>query len=323
MVEVENQAGVGFINDHMVGNLKIVKTSSDGRVEGFSFRITGENYDEVFTTDANGEIFIENLRIGKYTVTEVEDSVSAGYKRPDPFEIELTADETLTVNVHNDKVTTNHPDSPKTGDDSHMALWVSLMLASLGVLIGTILYSRKKRGKAMKTKLAKGILLILSLLCILCVPVTPVYAVQQGTDGSELQVVKAEQLEIQLGTAWSGVEFQLKTDAGVYPGAVKVGTDGVLRLEIGGSSQYILTCMNSSTSLPEPEDTADSTDRTQAPATTEQSPESNEKAESGIPTLHIILFAGGMVIAIGTLIVTQILKKKRENKAPDDEEDEE
>ena len=109
----------------------------------------------------------------------------------------------------------------------------------------------------MKTKLAKGILLILSLLCILCVPVTPVYAVKQGTDGSELQVVKAEQLEIQLGTAWSGVEFQLKTDAGVYPGAVKVGTDGVLRLEIGGSSRYILTCMNSSTSIPEPEDTAD------------------------------------------------------------------
>lgn len=124
-------------------------------------------------------------------------------------------------------------------------------------------------------------------------------------------------------TSWSGVEFQLKTDAGVYPGTVKVGTDGVLRLEIGGSSQYILTCMNSSTSLPEPEDTADSTDRTQAPATTEQSPESNEKAESGIPTLHIILFAGGMVIAIGTLIVMQILKKKRENEAPDDEEDEE
>lgn len=176
----------------------------------------------------------------------------------------------------------------------------------------------------MKAKLTKGILLILSLLCILCVPVTPVYAVQQGTDGSELQVVKAEQLEIQLGTAWSGVEFQLKTDAGVYPGTVKVGTDGVLRLEIGGSSQYILTCMNSSTSIPEPEDTADLTDQMpQAPATTEQTPESNEKAASGIPTLHIILFAGGMAIAIGTLIVMQILKKKHENEAPDDEEDEE
>ena len=97
----------------------------------------------------------------------------------------------------------------------------------------------------------------------------------------------------------------------------------MLRLEIGGSSQYILTCINSSASIPEPEDTANSTAQTQAPATTEQNPESNEKAVSGIPTLHIILFAGGMVIAIGTLIVMQILKKKRENEAPDDEEDEE
>ena len=145
MVKVENQVGIGFINAHMVGSLKIVKASSDDRVEGFSFRITGENYDEVFTTDANGEIFIEHLRIGKYTVTEVEDSASAGYKRPDPFEIELAADETLTVNVHNDKVTTDHPGSPKTGDNSHTALWLGLVLASLGVLIGTILYSRKKK----------------------------------------------------------------------------------------------------------------------------------------------------------------------------------
>ena len=46
---------------------------------------------------------------------------------------------------HNDKVTTDHPDSPKTGDNSHTALWLGLMLASLGVLIGTILYSRKKK----------------------------------------------------------------------------------------------------------------------------------------------------------------------------------
>ena len=137
------------------------------------------------------------------------------------------------------------------------------------------------------------------------------------------RVVKAEQLEVQLGASWSGVEFQLKTDAGVYPGAVKVEPDGVLRLEIGGSSQYILTCMNSSTSIPEPEDTADSTDRTQAPAATEQNSAPNEKAASGIPTLHIILFAGGMVIAIGTLIVMQILREKRENEAPDEEEDEE
>ena len=107
------------------------------------------------------------------------------------------------------------------------------------------------------------------------------------------------------------------------PGCLIDKGDELVAGRFGGSSQYILTCMNSSTSLPEPEDTADSTDRTQAPATSEQSPESNEKAASGIPMLHIILFAGGMVITIGTLIVMQILKKKRENEAPDDEEDEE
>ena len=96
----------------MVGNLKIVKSSSDGRLEGFSFRIIGENYDEIFKTDANGEIYIEGLRIGKYTVAEVENEVSAGYKRPAPVEVELVADETLTVNVHNDKITIE--ESPKT-----------------------------------------------------------------------------------------------------------------------------------------------------------------------------------------------------------------
>jgi len=166
----------------------------------------------------------------------------------------------------------------------------------------------------MKSITIKFILLCVAMLCILCFPVQVLAETKQGTTGDELQLMEAEKLEIQLGTDWAGVEFQLKTDAGLYPGTVKVGQDGVLRMEIGGSKSYILTCMNSAVEVPEP---------TQAPATTEQNSESNEKAESAIPTLHIILFAGGMVIAIGTLIVMQVLKKKRENEAPDDEEDEE
>lgn len=141
--EVENDPGKGFYNQAMQGNLKIVKTSSDGKVEGFSFRITGDNYDQTFKTDANGEIFIENLRIGKYTVTEVEDSVSAGYKRPDPVTVELVADETLTVNVHNDKVTV---DVPKTGDESHLGLWLALIGVSMAGIGTTIYFGRKKRG---------------------------------------------------------------------------------------------------------------------------------------------------------------------------------
>ena len=141
--EIENEAGKGFYNQAHRGNLKIVKTSSDGRVEGFSFRVVGDNYDQTFKTDANGEIFIENLRVGKYTVTEVEDSVSAGYKRPDPVTVELVVDETLTVNVHNDKITV---DVPKTGDTSNLWLWIGLMAAGISG-IGVCVYSLRKRKK--------------------------------------------------------------------------------------------------------------------------------------------------------------------------------
>ena len=145
--EVENEAGKGFYNQAFRGNLKIVKTSSDGRVEGFSFRIVGDNYDKTFQTDANGEIFIENLRVGKYTVTEVEDSVSAGYKRPDPVTVELVKDETLTVNVHNDKVTV---DVPKTGDNFNPWIWVGLIAGSTAGLGASIFWAKKRKKKAAK-----------------------------------------------------------------------------------------------------------------------------------------------------------------------------
>ena len=65
-VTVENEAGKGFVNAAQVGSLKIIKTSSDNKVAGFSFRVTGPNgYSEIFTTDKNGEILIENLRVGE------------------------------------------------------------------------------------------------------------------------------------------------------------------------------------------------------------------------------------------------------------------
>ena len=115
-------------------------------MEGFSFRVVGDNYDQTFQTDARGEIFIEDLRVGRYTITEVEDSVSAGYKRPDPVTVELVVDETLTVNVHNDKITV---DVPKTGDTSNLWLWFGLMAAGAGG-IGACAYSLRKRKKGQK-----------------------------------------------------------------------------------------------------------------------------------------------------------------------------
>ena len=176
----------------------------------------------------------------------------------------------------------------------------------------------------MKRKSITSILLVLAMLCILCFPVQVLAETQQGTTGDELQLMEAEKLEIQLGTEWAGVEFQLKTDAGLYPGTVKVGQDGVLRMEIGGSKSYILTCMNSAVEVPEV---------TQAPATTEtESEQNNSETDSaeegsatvaGIPVLHIVLFGGGMVVAIGALIAMHVVKRRRESEPVYDEDDDE
>ena len=81
--EVENEAGKGFVNAAQTGSLRIEKTSSDGKVEGFSFRVTGANgYDQTFKTDSTGKIEITGLRVGDYTVSEVSDNASANYVLP-------------------------------------------------------------------------------------------------------------------------------------------------------------------------------------------------------------------------------------------------
>ncbi|MBS6322361.1 MAG: hypothetical protein KH453_12965, partial [[Eubacterium] siraeum] len=66
-----------FTNKAMTGTISIVKHSADGVLSGWQFRVTGtaktgQSYDQTFTTDANGNITISNLRIGDYKVTEVK-----------------------------------------------------------------------------------------------------------------------------------------------------------------------------------------------------------------------------------------------------------
>ena len=141
---VENKAGVGFINTAQKGSLKIVKTSSNGKLEGFSFRVTGTDYDQTFKTDKNGEIFIDGLRIGEYTVSEVSDNASAGYILPADKQATVKVGATTIVQMHNEL-----RDTPKTGDDFNPALWVSLAAVSLisaGVL-GVVGFKGRKKKK--------------------------------------------------------------------------------------------------------------------------------------------------------------------------------
>ena len=140
---VENEAGVGFLNAAQKGSLKIVKTSSDGKVEGFSFRVTGKDYDQTFKTDANGEILIEGLRIGEYTVSEVSDNASAGYILPAEKQATVKTDATTIVEMHNEL-----RETPKTGDDFNPALWTGLAAVSVigaGVLGFVGFKNRKKK----------------------------------------------------------------------------------------------------------------------------------------------------------------------------------
>ena len=141
--KVENKAGVGFINEAMKGNLKIKKTSSDGKVEGFTFRVTGVNgYDSTFTTDKNGEISVEGLRIGEYTVSEVSDNVSAGYILPADKKVTVKVGETVEIEMHN-----KLRDTPKTGDDRKTGLWVAVAGASALGIVATVVASKRKKKK--------------------------------------------------------------------------------------------------------------------------------------------------------------------------------
>ncbi|MFR3238621.1 MAG: SpaA isopeptide-forming pilin-related protein [Acutalibacter sp.] len=144
-VIVENEAGKGFVNAPQIGSLKIVKTSSDKKVEGFSFRVTGPNgYSEIFTTDDKGEIIIENLRIGDYTVSEVSDGASAAYILPADKTASVFEGAVTVVEMHNEL-----RDTPKTGDDSNPALWLTLLgLSGAGALaLGVVAWKKRKNEK--------------------------------------------------------------------------------------------------------------------------------------------------------------------------------
>ena len=141
-VTVENEAGRGFVNAPQVGSLKIIKTSSDGKVEGFSFHVTGPNgYVGIFTADKNGEIIIDDLRIGEYVVSEVSDVASSAYVLPADKTASVFEGAVTKVEMHNEL-----RDTPKTGDDSNPALWFALLgVSAAGAAVLGVVGFRKRR----------------------------------------------------------------------------------------------------------------------------------------------------------------------------------
>ena len=75
-MEVNQTATQAIINKEVTGTFTLVKKNSSKTVnlEGAKYRIWSEdaNYDETFTTDENGEIKVEGLKLGKYQYQEIQ-----------------------------------------------------------------------------------------------------------------------------------------------------------------------------------------------------------------------------------------------------------
>lgn len=155
-VEVSNdELGKGtFINSPQKGEIKIVKTSYDNKVEGIHFEVTGKTYTgqtfkKTYTTDKNGIIRIKDLRAGEYTIHEVKDSASAGYLLPEDKQLTIDRDGAMLVaNMHNSKL----PDNPPTGasEDSFTqtaVIIISTVMMSAAVVLVFPLSKRKKRNR--------------------------------------------------------------------------------------------------------------------------------------------------------------------------------
>ena len=191
----------------------------------------------------------------------------------------------------------------------------------------------------MKAKIWKCVALVLALMCILTFPIG-VSAASQGTNGDEMQVATPEKLEIHLGKEWAGVTFELTTDYGKYPDPIPVGEDGVLRLEIGGSSSYVLSCLSSETEAPASSETSPSENAPSESTPAEDATVSKDELEdiedvtptepteedgkvAGIPVSHIIMFGGGLLVAVGALIGINYFQKRRANASNEYDENDE
>ena len=89
----------GFVNLNVsYGSAKIVKTSEDGHIENITFTVIGNGVNQTVKTNSKGEIRIDNLMPGDYSVTEMS------YDKYEPQEshhVTVVSGKTATVTFNN------------------------------------------------------------------------------------------------------------------------------------------------------------------------------------------------------------------------------
>ncbi len=151
---------VNIDNRRMKGSIKVIKTDGNTKkkLQGVQFELRDDK-DQIcgsYTTDENGEIYIDNLELGYYYLKET--ATLKGYRLPkDAVEVAVLP-ETLhqIIQIKNEKEeTTPVPDSPdvgktKTGDDSltgmveRLLFWMSLTVTATLLLKKNIEHKRKR-----------------------------------------------------------------------------------------------------------------------------------------------------------------------------------
>lgn len=146
VINVENKAGVGFINKPIYGEIKITKrdVATGKLLPNAGFRIKDENGNIVAEgyTDKNGVAKFK-LRYGKYTYEEFD--APDGYildSKPYSFEIKEDG-QIVKAEMTNEKQPT--PETPQTGDESNMGFFIGLGAIAVGGLIAFLFLKFKKR----------------------------------------------------------------------------------------------------------------------------------------------------------------------------------
>ena len=164
------------------------------------------------------------------------------------------------------------------------------------------------------------------LTMILFLGLCPAALADTGPDTPRL-TQQPDQLVLQLGARWAGVEFELRTDAGIFPVPVIVDASGVLTMDLGGSTTYTLSCIKSTVPIPDP--AADGAPEPSAPESQPTDPEPGGGTEAptvgprGIPTAQLVVFVAGLLLAIGGLVALYLTKRRQAAQYDWDDEEEE
>ena len=131
-----------FNNYKEKGSIKITKVSSDGNnIAGIEFKITGtsltgETFEATYKTNENGEIFIDEVLTGEYTIEELQSELNSGYIIPEAQTVTVENDKTSEVEFYNQLIET-----PKTDDGRNITLAIIVAVISL---LGISILSFKK-----------------------------------------------------------------------------------------------------------------------------------------------------------------------------------